>query len=144
MRYDRVVTLEEQKDPAITQDGPVGNVEEWSKRPPEVILGQASIEIVTPAQPLLKHRVQWRNPLQRQPAAGQAGAEIADVRKGRLLPQNQVMNHRQHQHQVELPCETFQERKMLSISPSRRRGGPGDVRHKRRYCMALPRHGSAT
>jgi len=34
----------------------------------QIVLGQMTVEVVTTAQPLLKHWVGWRDPLQQQPA----------------------------------------------------------------------------
>ena len=89
-----------------------------------------AVEIVASTQPLLKHGVRGRHPLQQEPALSKGRAEAGDVSERQLMTQDEMMHDREHEHQVKFASEAVEKGQVLAIAPTGRGRRAGDVRNQ--------------
>jgi hypothetical protein len=102
-------SIEEEENPPVAQLGTVNDGKARRECMRQIVLGQVTVEIVTAAQPLLKHGIGGWDPLQEQPAPRKAGAETDYMRERQLIAQDQMMHDSEQKDQVESAGEAVEQ-----------------------------------
>ena len=111
-------SLKKEKHALVAEDGPVDDGEMGFEGAKEVVFAKLAVEGFATAQPFLIHGIGDGNPFKEKPAPSQGRAELCDVGKRKLFAQNEVMDHRQQQDEVEFSGEPLEQGKLFSILPS--------------------------
>src|ERR1700733_4376798 len=92
--------------------------EEHGKGFAERCLGNMRVDSVAAAQQLLKLGIRRGYPFQDEMPRRQIAAQRRDAVQRNLITQQQMVQHREHHHSIEVACAAAQEGRILSVLPS--------------------------
>ena len=107
-------------------------ISKWRRhRDFEQLRREILVQFLAAARQALEHGVVRRDEFDHQHVRGQFRRQVEDVGQRHALRHQHVMDHRQHQHRVELAARAIQEARALLIAPSGPRTRPRHVHRQR-------------
>src|ERR1039458_3396229 len=120
--------LKEEEDASIVE-GNAGEGPEAARAGSEQIgFSERAVKVVAAAHEALVHRVRDRHPFHDEMTPGEAVTEGKNCRQRDLLHEDEVMDDRQHEHEVEPGFETRQQGNRLLVLPADGWSGTREVR----------------
>src|SRR5271156_3649445 len=134
----RLLLLKMNHQPPIQKPQLIHRDEIFTKRFAKSILRDVLIDGIPPPQQLPELLIRRRNPFDNQMPRRQSTRQRSNPAQRNLAPQQQMVNHRQHHHRVEMPRTPAQKRRILPILPTCSRRWMRQVDAQRKNLLPTP------